>query len=75
LNEFSLDEEERHGIKIIIKNTQQSLRRCPVGATKKGAIDILFNVAPDFIVFGTIPSIIWIKGLPKTILKASLGLL
>ncbi|MCM4170097.1 ABC transporter [Arenibacter sp. TNZ] len=49
LNEF-IDEEERHGIKIINQNTQQSLKTMSSGEQKKALLKYIFNVAPDFIV-------------------------
>ena len=49
LNQF-IDEEERHGIKIINQNTQQSLKTMSSGEQKKALLKYIFHLKPDFIV-------------------------
>ena len=49
LNGF-MDEEERHGIKIINQNTQQSLKTMSSGEQKKALLKYIFHLKPDFIV-------------------------
>ncbi|MBC8766996.1 ATP-binding cassette domain-containing protein [Arenibacter sp. BSSL-BM3] len=49
LNEY-IDEEERHGIKIINQNAQQSLKSMSSGEQKKALLKYIFHLKPDFIV-------------------------
>ncbi|MCK0145160.1 ATP-binding cassette domain-containing protein [Arenibacter sp. F26102] len=49
LNEF-MDEEERHGIKIINQNAKQSLKSMSSGEQKKALLQYIFHLKPDFIV-------------------------
>ncbi len=49
LNQF-IDEEERHGIQIINKNSTQLLKTMSSGEQKKALLKYIFNLKPDFIV-------------------------
>ncbi|MCK0189371.1 ATP-binding cassette domain-containing protein [Arenibacter sp. F20364] len=49
LNEF-IDEEERHGIQIINKNSQQLLKTMSSGEQKKALLKYIFHLKPDYIV-------------------------
>ena len=49
LNKF-IDEEERHDIKIINKNTAQKLKTMSSGEQKKALLAYIFQLKPDFIV-------------------------
>ena len=49
LNQF-IDEEERHGIQIINKNSEQLLKTMSSGEQKKALLNHIFHLRPDFIV-------------------------
>ncbi|MEG3657200.1 ATP-binding cassette domain-containing protein [Arenibacter palladensis] len=49
LNQF-IDEEERHGIQIINKNSQQLLKTMSSGEQKKALLKYIFHLKPDYIV-------------------------
>ncbi|MDL5514682.1 ATP-binding cassette domain-containing protein [Arenibacter sp. M-2] len=49
LNQF-INEEERHGIQIINKNSTQLLKTMSSGEQKKALLKYIFNLKPDFIV-------------------------
>ncbi len=49
LNQY-IDEEERHGIQIINKNSKQLLKTMSSGEQKKALLKHIFHLRPDFIV-------------------------
>lgn len=49
LNQF-IDEEERHGIQIINKNSKQPLKTMSSGEQKKALLKHIFHLRPDYIV-------------------------
>lgn len=49
LNQF-IDEEERHGVRIIDKNSTQLLKTLSSGEQKKALLKYIFHLKPDFIV-------------------------